>query len=82
MFDAEVGQLQSWTAARLAWMDAALAQQASPSVGPQAYLSAGWLGPEPEAAGPKTPDAQAAVAEAAAAALAAATAAQPQQQVG
>lgn len=39
LFDAEIKQLQQWTLARLAWIDAALAAQAEPGAGPTAYLA-------------------------------------------
>lgn len=51
MFDDEVRILTNWIMARLKWLDAAFAKQAVPSAPADAYLSVGYVGPEPELAG-------------------------------
>ncbi|KAF8065708.1 hypothetical protein HT031_002768 [Scenedesmus sp. PABB004] len=51
MLDAEAGQLQAWVLARARWLDAALSAQADAAAGPAAYLSVGYVGPEPPLAG-------------------------------
>jgi hypothetical protein len=69
LFDAEIKQLQQWTLARLAWIDAAMAAQAEPGAGPTAYLAVGdsFKAPPP-VPGTSASDNPAAVGAAAAAA--------------
>lgn len=51
MLNDEVRILQDWLMARLKWMDAAFAKQADPNAPADAYLSVGYIVPEPEQAG-------------------------------
>lgn len=52
MFDSETKALVDWALARLKWLDAAFAAEASGVSGPDAYRSIGFVVDEPAVAGP------------------------------